>query len=83
MDGVGGEWFLHDYEKTTVRIVVRDSRLREHDPILGIVNLPLKDVLSHASQVTRLFSIQDGVGFGKGTHILFVTAFSFSPEAMR
>lgn len=42
-----------------------DSRLREHDPILGIINLPLKEIFAHASEVTRLYSLQDGVGFGK------------------
>lgn len=47
-----------------VRVVVRDSRLREKDPILGIVNLPLKELLTEGSEVTRLFSLQEGVGFG-------------------
>jgi hypothetical protein len=47
-----------------VRVVVRDSRLREKDPILGIVNLPLAELLTESSEVTRLFSIQEGVGFG-------------------
>lgn len=42
-----------------------DSRVREHDPILGIVNLPLAEVLSHSSQVTRLYALQEGVGFGR------------------
>ncbi|GAA5879834.1 hypothetical protein JCM8547_005778 [Rhodosporidiobolus lusitaniae] len=61
----GTETFIRDYQKTTLRVVVRDSRLREHDPILGIVNLPLKDLLAHSSEVTRLYALQDGVGFGK------------------
>ncbi|SGY31845.1 BQ5605_C002g01266 [Microbotryum silenes-dioicae] len=61
----GGEWYIPDYTNTTLRVVVRDSRLREHDPILGIVNLPLDKILAHSSQVTRLYAIQDGVGFGK------------------
>ena len=39
--------------------------MREHDPILGIVNLPLKETLAHSSEVTRLYLLQDGVGFGK------------------
>ncbi|ORY73397.1 hypothetical protein BCR35DRAFT_148274 [Leucosporidium creatinivorum] len=61
----GTEVFLHDFTDASVRVVVRDSRLREHDPILGIVDLPLRDILAHSSEVTRLFSLQDGVGFGK------------------
>lgn len=49
----------------SLTFVLADSRLREHDPILGIVDLPLRDILAHSSEVTRLFSLQDGVGFGK------------------
>ncbi|GAA5828103.1 hypothetical protein JCM11251_002590 [Rhodosporidiobolus azoricus] len=61
----GTETFVRDYTKSTLRIVVRDARLREHDPILGIVNLPLNDLFAHASEVSRLFAIRDGVGYGK------------------
>jgi hypothetical protein len=35
------------------------------DPILGIVNLPLADIFANSSEVTKLYSLQDGVGFGK------------------
>ncbi|GAA5909086.1 uncharacterized protein JCM6883_002600 [Sporobolomyces salmoneus] len=59
------EEFIRDYRKTSLRVVVRDARLREHDPILGIVNLPLKEILAHSSEVTRLFRLEGGVGFGK------------------
>jgi hypothetical protein len=60
----GTEVFIRNWQETVVRVVVRDSRLREKDPILGIVNLPLADVLKEGSEVTRLWSIQEGVGFG-------------------
>lgn len=39
-------------------------RLRERDPILGIVNLELKHLLQDASEVTRLFALEEGIGFG-------------------
>ncbi|GAA5923396.1 uncharacterized protein JCM15063_003634 [Sporobolomyces koalae] len=61
----GTETFVRDYTKTSLRVVVRDARLREHDPILGIVDLPLKELFSHSSEVTRLFRLEGGVGFGK------------------
>ncbi|CAG8671086.1 3552_t:CDS:10, partial [Acaulospora colombiana] len=61
----GTEVFIRNWQETVVRVVVRDSRLREKDPILGIVNLPLAEVLKEGSEVTRLFSIQEGVGFGR------------------
>ena len=44
---------------------VRDSALREKDPILGIVNLPLKKLFAEASEVTRMFSLEEGQGFGR------------------
>ncbi|GAA5969047.1 hypothetical protein JCM11641_007450 [Rhodosporidiobolus odoratus] len=66
------EAFIRDYTKTSLRIIVRDARLREHDPILGIVDLPLAETLAHSSEVTRLFAIRDGVGWGKvSVSILF------------
>ncbi|BGP28610.1 hypothetical protein JCM10296v2_000346 [Rhodotorula toruloides] len=58
----GTEMFVRDYTKTSLRVVVRDTRLREHDPILGIADLPLQKTLAHASQVTRTYSLQEGVG---------------------
>ncbi|GAA5838555.1 hypothetical protein JCM9279_003279 [Rhodotorula babjevae] len=61
----GTEAFVRDFRKATLRLVVRDARLREHDPILGIINLPLNEVFAHSSQVTRTYSLRDGVGFGK------------------
>lgn len=60
----GTEKFIRDWQSTVVRLVVRDSRLREKDPILGVVNLKLKDLFSGGSEVTRLFSITEGIGFG-------------------
>ena len=60
----GTEVFLRDWQETVLRVVVRDSALREKDPILGILNLPLKDVFTESSEITELYSLQEGVGFG-------------------
>jgi len=60
----GTERFIRDWRNTAVRLVVRDSRLREKDPILGVVNLNLAELLSEGSEVTRMYSISDGIGFG-------------------
>lgn len=60
----GTEVFLRDWQETVLRVVVRDSALREKDPILGIVNFRLKDVFTESSEVTGLYSLQEGVGFG-------------------
>lgn len=56
----GTETFIRDYTRTSLRLIVRDSRLREHDPILGIVDLPLQETLRYSSEVTRTYAIQDG-----------------------
>ena len=61
----GTEAFIRDWENTSLRIVVRDSRVREHDPVLGVVSLDLTDVFETSSAVTRLYSITEGVGFGR------------------
>ncbi|TKY86188.1 hypothetical protein EX895_005013 [Sporisorium graminicola] len=61
----GTETFVRDWTRTEVRLAVRDARLREHDPIMGIVSMDLTEVFSESSQVTQSFSLQDGVGFGK------------------
>ena len=60
----GTEVFLRDWQETVLRVVVRDSMVREKDPILGIVNFSLKDVFTEASEVNGLYSLQEGVGFG-------------------
>ena len=61
----GTEIFVRDWENTVVRVVIRDSRLREADPILGIVSLRLADVFKDASSVTKVYAITEGIGFGK------------------
>ncbi|KAG0149934.1 hypothetical protein CROQUDRAFT_39134 [Cronartium quercuum f. sp. fusiforme G11] len=63
----GTEIFVRDWTETVVRVSVRDSRLREKDPLLGVINIDLEDLFeqSGSSQVTQLFSLQEGVGFGR------------------
>ncbi|BEI80276.1 hypothetical protein CcaverHIS002_0108050 [Cutaneotrichosporon cavernicola] len=59
------ERFICDWREARIRFVVKDERDREHDPIIGIVSLRLRDVLSSCSQTTRWFPIVGGLGFGK------------------
>ncbi|WWD22673.1 hypothetical protein CI109_107166 [Kwoniella shandongensis] len=61
----GTEVFVRDFENTVVRVVIRDSRLREADPILGIISVRLSEVFSEASSVTQVYALTEGVGFGK------------------
>ena len=57
--------FIRNWEDTVVRVVIRDSRLREADPILGIVSVRLSEVFAEASSVTQMYAITEGIGFGK------------------
>lgn len=61
----GTERFVRDWRSGIITITVRDSRHREHDPILGVVPLKLTDVLDSSSQVTRWYPLDGGIGFGR------------------
>jgi hypothetical protein len=39
--------------------------VRESDPVLGIATIPLRDLFKTSSEVTRLFSIEEGIGYGR------------------
>ena len=58
----GTERFIRDWRETVVRVQVRDARVREKDPVLGIVTVKLSELFKNSSEVTRLFSLQEGVG---------------------
>ncbi|KAK5944500.1 hypothetical protein PMZ80_003782 [Knufia obscura] len=61
----GTERFVRDWRSEIVTVTVRDSRNREHDPILGVVPLRLSELLNTSSQVTRWYPLDGGVGFGR------------------
>ncbi|KAF2190610.1 hypothetical protein K469DRAFT_721518 [Zopfia rhizophila CBS 207.26] len=61
----GTERFIRDWRSSIVTVTVRDSRNREHDPILGVVPLKLSDILETSSQVTRWYPLDGGIGFGR------------------
>nr|POE83353.1 meiotically up-regulated gene 190 protein [Quercus suber] len=61
----GTERFVRDWRSAIITVTVRDSRNREHDPILGVVPLKLSDVMDTSSQVTRWYPLDGGVGFGR------------------
>jgi hypothetical protein len=61
----GTEKFVRDWTSTVVRVQVRDARTREKDPVLGIVSVDLKDLFKTGSEITRLFPLQGGIGYGR------------------
>ncbi|KAJ3493255.1 hypothetical protein NLG97_g4843 [Lecanicillium saksenae] len=61
----GTEKFIRDWRSSIVTVAVRDSRHRQHDPLIGVVPLKVSDILSTSSQVTRWYPLDGGVGFGR------------------
>ncbi|KAH7077374.1 hypothetical protein FB567DRAFT_148889 [Paraphoma chrysanthemicola] len=61
----GCERFIRDVRNTEVHIAVRDMRVHEDDPLLGIVYLPLEKVFHKRSQIVSTFPLSGGVGYGR------------------
>lgn len=59
------ERFIRDWKSCEVYIAVRDARLHEDDPLLGIVHLPLREVFKNRSQRNGFWPISGGIGYGK------------------
>ena len=58
----GTERFIRDWRNTEVILSVRDSRVHEDDPIMGIVVLPLDQIFKHKSQVNDSYPLAGGIG---------------------
>ncbi|KAJ3729532.1 hypothetical protein C8R42DRAFT_652269 [Lentinula raphanica] len=63
----GTERFIKSWPSTVVMIAVRDSRLHEVDPLIGVVVLPLQQIFGKRgkSQVTDTFPLVGGMGYGR------------------
>lgn len=60
----GTERFVRDWRTTEVIVSVRDSRIHENDPLLGIVGLPLGKIFRERSQVMDNYPLVGGLGYG-------------------
>ncbi|KAJ2975535.1 hypothetical protein NQ176_g5466 [Zarea fungicola] len=61
----GCERFIRDWRDCEVYVAVRDSRLHEDDPLLGIVHLPLAHIFKQRTQVMGWWPISGGIGNGR------------------
>lgn len=61
----GTEKFIRDWKTTDVIISVRDSRVHELDPVIGIVVLPLRELFRQHSQYTGSLPLVGGIGYGR------------------
>ncbi|KAG8702280.1 hypothetical protein FRC08_003588 [Ceratobasidium sp. 394] len=59
------ERFLKDWRRAHVTIVVRDSRMRENNPIIGTAVIKLSEAFSESSQFTQLCPLEGGIGYGR------------------
>jgi hypothetical protein len=61
----GAERWVTNWQTARLDFVVRDQRMREADPILGLVGLRIADVLKESSRSTGYYTLTGGLGFGK------------------
>ncbi|SMR55043.1 unnamed protein product [Zymoseptoria tritici ST99CH_1E4] len=61
----GTERFIPDWKNCEVFVSVRDARVDEDDPLVGIVHLPLGEVFKERAQVNRTYPISGGIGYGR------------------
>ncbi|KAM5377336.1 hypothetical protein ACJZ2D_005017 [Fusarium nematophilum] len=61
----GCERFVRDWREAEVFVTVRDARLKEDDPLLGIVHLPLVEVFRERAQVMGFWPLTGGIGHGR------------------
>ena len=61
----GTERYIADWRNAEVYLSVRDARVKEDDPLLGIVHLPLGEVFKERSQINGFYPLTGGVGFGR------------------
>ncbi|KAF2499766.1 hypothetical protein BU16DRAFT_524211 [Lophium mytilinum] len=61
----GCERVIRDVRTSEVHISVRDSRVHEDDPLLGIIYLPLAKLFAKRSQINGFFPLAGGIGYGR------------------
>ena len=61
----GCERFIGDWRECEAYVSVRDSRVDEDDPLLGIVHLPLYEIFKDSSQAMGTWPLAGGIGHGK------------------
>ncbi|KAM0467053.1 hypothetical protein ACHAPV_000567 [Trichoderma viride] len=59
------ERFIRNWRSCEVYVSVRDARLHEDHPLLGIVRLPLREVFEKRSQRNGFWPLSGGIGYGK------------------
>lgn len=58
----GMERFIRNWKTTEIIIAVKDARMHENDALVGVVVLPLKDILKESSKLNGVFPLCGGIG---------------------
>ena len=61
----GTERFIANWHEAEVFVTVRDARVDEDDPLLGIVHLQLGQVFQDRAQINGFYPITGGIGHGR------------------
>ncbi|KAJ3003927.1 hypothetical protein HKX48_001498 [Thoreauomyces humboldtii] len=80
------EFFIRDWTRAILRLVVKDSRQHEHDPVIGIVILKLSDLFKDDEDMvaSSWHNLEGGIGFGKlRMSAAFRSVKAEEPENMR
>ncbi|CAG8472789.1 22469_t:CDS:10, partial [Racocetra persica] len=60
------EQFVKDWKTAVVRVVVKDQKDLEYDPVIGMATILLKELLEHkGKQGEKWYPLRHGVGCGK------------------
>ncbi|KAI8999231.1 hypothetical protein BC832DRAFT_229065 [Gaertneriomyces semiglobifer] len=67
MYAVTNESFIRDWTSTTLRLVVKDARLHEHDPVIGVIMLDVHQLLEKQEDMfeSSWHDMEGGIGFGR------------------
>ncbi|KAI0037069.1 hypothetical protein K488DRAFT_39722 [Vararia minispora EC-137] len=80
----GTERFVKDWRTAHIGIKAMDSRMHENDAVIGIIFLRLSDLLVNASQLTRTFHLEHGLGYGRiRISVLFRPVAAKLPPSLR
>ena len=61
----GTERFIRDWRTTEFMLSVRDARVHEDDPLIGIVYFPLAHIFRSRSQIMETYPLVGGLGYGR------------------
>lgn len=56
---------IRDWRTTEIMVSVRDARVHEEDPLLGVLHFPISKILQNRSQIMDSFPLVGGIAYGR------------------